>query len=386
MELLDKGTVRKLIERRGGPCVSIYMPTHRTGADIQQDPIRLKNLLREAEERLTSDGMRGAEAQQVLEPAEKLLGDEDFWQHQSDGLAVFLASDEFRFYRLPFEFSELAVVTDRFHVKPLLPLLSGDGQFYILALSKNQVRLLLGTRQSVGEVDLENVPTSFAEALGREEREKQIQFHTVARRAAAIFHGHGGGGVDDATHKKDLQRYFKQVDKGLHDLLREKKEPLVLAGVEYLLPIYREANTYPHLLDEWIAGNPDGLSARELHAQAWEILQPHFSRAQEQAASQYREMAGTDRASDDLRRIVPASYQGRIESLFVGVGVQRWGKYDVDSDEVVLHDERQSGDEDLLDFAAVQTLVHAGDVYAVPPDDVPHVDSSDGPAAAVFRY
>lgn len=34
--------------------------------------------------------------------------------------------------------------------------------------------------------------------------------------------------------------------------------PLVLAGVEYLLPIYRRANTYPYLLDGGVTGNPEG--------------------------------------------------------------------------------------------------------------------------------
>jgi hypothetical protein len=58
---------------------------------------------------------------------------------------MFSAPDVFRHYRLPFPFQEFVVVTERFHVKPLLPLLSGDGQFYLLALSQNGVRVLQGT-------------------------------------------------------------------------------------------------------------------------------------------------------------------------------------------------------------------------------------------------
>lgn len=385
MELLDKDQVRSLIEHREAPCVSIYMPTHRAGAETQQDPIRLKNLLRQAEDNLTDGGLRGTEAQEVLKPAGHLLGDDDFWQHQSDGLALFLSGGLFKVFRLPFKFSELVVAGERFHVKPLLPLLSGDGQFYVLALSKNQVRLLQGTRHSVGEVDLENVPTSFAEALGREEREKQLQFHTVARQAAAIFHGHGGGAADDTTHKKDLLRYFNQVDKGLHELLSGRTAPLVLAGVEYLLPIYREANTYPHLMGDRIVGNPEKLSPQDLHEQAWAILEPHFASAQKEAAAHYRELAGGERASNRLEEIVPAAYHGRVDSLFVGVGVQRWGRFDPDAGQVRVHEERQSGDQDLLDLAAVQTLTHSGEVYAVAPEEVPG-GNSGVPVAAVFRY
>ncbi len=297
-------------------------------------------------------------------------------------MAAFASQDTFRSYRLPFTFSELVVVTDRFHVKPLLPLLSGDGRFYILALSQKQVRLLQGSRHSVSEVNLQNVPTSLADALSGEERERQLQFHTTARGGSAIFHGHGSAG-DESEHKKDLLRYFKQIDRGLQDLVCAERIPLVLAGVDYLLPIYREANTCAQLVDEGIVGNPDGLLAQELHDRAWAILEPHFARAQERAATKYRELVGTGKASADSRKIVPAAYEGRVDSLFVAVGVQQWGAFEAGAREVVLHEDRQPGDQDLLDLAAVQTLMHAGDVYAVGPDQVPDAQS---PAAAVFRY
>ncbi len=382
MDVLNRDELRSLIEEGGSQCVSLYLPTHRAGAEVQQDPIRFKNLLKQAEERLVKNGMRRAEAQQRLAPAQRLLVDKNFWQHQSDGLALFASPKGTRHFRLPFEFSELVVVTDRFHIKPLLPLLSGDGRFYILALSQNQVRLLQGTRFSVTEVNLDSLPKNLADALGFEEREKQLQFH-VAAQGAAIFHGHGGGGTDEAVHKKDLLRYFRRVDKGLQDLVHGERVPLVLAGVDYLLPIYREANTCADLMDEGIVGNPDGLKAGELHAKAWAVLEPHFAKEQRRKADQYQELIGTGKASHDLRHIVPAAWQGRVDSLFVAVGVQRWGRFEASAGDVVVHESHEPGDQDLLDLAAVQTLVHAGRVYAVEPAQVP--DSGD-PAAAVFRY
>jgi hypothetical protein len=38
------------MEIHRGPCVSVFMTMHRSGSETQQDPIRFKNLLREAEE------------------------------------------------------------------------------------------------------------------------------------------------------------------------------------------------------------------------------------------------------------------------------------------------------------------------------------------------
>jgi hypothetical protein len=287
------------------------MPAHRVGAEIQQDPIRLKNLLGEAEGHLIAQSLRIPEAQKLLEPAKKLLQDGLFWQHQSDGLALFLSPGVLRYYRLPFDFEELVVVTDRFHIKPLLPLFSGDGRFYVLALSQSKVRLLQGTRYSVSEIDLEEVPASLAEVLKFNDPEKRFQFHTMTRTPGgkgerpAIFHGHGVASADDP--KDYISRYFHRVDEGLHDLLRDEQAPLVLAGVDYLLPIYREANTYPHLVYEGIEGNPEELRAEELHERAWTTVQPLFLAEQEEAAAQYRQLAGagSEQASVESHKVIP---------------------------------------------------------------------------------
>ncbi|MGZ3568840.1 MAG: hypothetical protein ACXU9W_08590, partial [Thermodesulfobacteriota bacterium] len=62
MKLLSKEELKKLTEKPGGWCVSIYMPTHRASPETKQDTIRFKNLIREAEERLKAGGLRSPDA------------------------------------------------------------------------------------------------------------------------------------------------------------------------------------------------------------------------------------------------------------------------------------------------------------------------------------
>ncbi len=359
------------------------MPTHRLGIETQQDPIRFKNLVREAEEQLIKSGLRGQDARNLLSKA-KELDEYKFWQHQSDGLAIFISTNLFTYYCLPINFQELVVVTDRFHLKPLLPLLTNDGRFYILALSQNQVRLFQGTRYSVSEISLENLLQNIAEALKYDHAQKQLQFHTGTSQAgggerAAIFHGQGAG---NDQQKDNILRYFRQVDKGLQELLKNQQAPLVLAGVEYLFPIYKEANTYPYLIDEGVTGNPDELKAQELHMLAWKILMPHFNQAQKAAVDRYEELAGTGQTSNHIKEIVPMAYYQLVDTLFVAVGVQRWGNFTPDDNLVELHREQETQDEDLMDFAAIHTLLNGGTVYAVEPELVP----DNAPLAAVFRF
>jgi hypothetical protein len=383
MDLLSKEELRSLIQKRETPCVSIYMPTNRVSPETKQNSIRCKNLLREAEQHLKMSGLRTTEVRKLLKPAKAFLKDSIFWQYQGDGLAIFISSDFFRHYRLPVTFKELLVVTDRFHIKPLLHFFSNDGRFYILAISQNEVRLFQCTRHITHEIDLKGVPNSIAEALKYDDPEKQLQFHTRTPagtgQRAAMFHGHGVG-IDDA--KDNILRYFHQIDHGLHDLLKEERSPVVLAGVEYLFPIYKEANTFLNLMEKGITGNPEGVKPEDLHKQAWEIVEPYFLKTQEEGAEQYKQLSGTERACTDLKEIVRAAYDGRIDLLFVAIGVQQWGTFDPDTFSLHLHQEAEPGDEDLLDFSAIHTLLNGGTVFAVEPEKVP----DEEPLAAIFRY
>jgi hypothetical protein len=334
------------------------------------------------EERLTAKGLRAPEVQELLKESRQLLQDRDFWQRQSDGLAVFFSADTLHYFRLPMAFKELAMISHRFHIKPLLPILAGDGLFYILALSQNQIRLLEGTRHTVDEIELEAVAQSLSEAFPEVSTEKQLQFHTGTSSGtgsrAAMFHGH-----DISSKGKDMiLQWFRMIDRQLRNLLPDGPSPLILAGVDSLFPIYREANTYPHLLEGGIPGNPESLKPEELHGQAWALVEPVFKEAREESTARFRQLAGTGGTTSDVKEAVLASHHGRIDVLLVAVGVQVWGKFDPDKKSVHVHDLLEPGDEDLLDLTAIQTLINGGMVYAVLPEEVP----DQALLAAVLRY
>ena len=382
MAALSRDDVKALLTDTGRPLVSIFLPTHRAGAEIQQDPIRLKNLLKKAEEELVREGMRPADARDLLAPVGDLLGDAGFWRHQSDGLAVFRSSKDLHVYRAPVMFTEFVSVSDRFYIKPLLPLLANEARFYVLALSHKAVRLLECSGDSVTEVDLPSVPKNMEEALPEEGPAPQLQFHSRPLQGgrATRFQGHGVGAddVDDVN----LERYFHRIDEGLHEVLKHEHAPLVLACVEYLAPVYRRITAYRHIVEKTVEGNPDGVKNEELHQKAWVIVQPHLQQARDTAAAQYKEGLAKGRASNSLADILAAAYQGRVATLFVPLGVRRWGRFRPEILEVEEHEQEHAGDEELLDLAAMHTLVHAGTVYGVAPEEVPDQQT----IAAVFRF
>jgi hypothetical protein len=237
--------------------------------------------------------------------------------------------------------------------------------------------MVLANRQITREIELEGVPKNLAEALQYDDFGKEMQFHGGASGGTSIFYS-----SDSFDAKNDILRYFRQINKGLHELLRDQKAPLLLAGVEYLFPIYREANSYPYLLEEGIEGNPDRMSAEELHRQGWAILKPYFSRAQQDAVSRYQQLAGTGLASNDVKETAQAAYHGRTDLLFVATELQQWGSFDPDTDEVYLHPAAEPGDIDLLEFAAVHTILNGGTVYSMAAEKMP----ANAHLAAIFRY
>ncbi len=392
MDTLTRAELEGLMKVEEKWCISIFLPTHRKGPEILQDPIRFKNLLRDAEEQLVEKGIRRPEALKLLEPARMLVKDTDFWQHQSDGLAFFLSPDWSRYYRLELSFKERLIVAEHFAVKPILPHFAHDGQFYILALSQNNVRLLRGSRFNVSEVETEKMPRSLLETLspdhGGQVQEKHFTLHGGGGPGGSLSGSSspvatGQGGAKDYA-KQDILQFLHRVEKGLLEVVKDDKLPLVLAGVEYLLSIYKEINKYPNLLVQSIKGNPDLLSAKELHKSAWDIIEPQLLAEQKKAAERFEQFygKGSDKVSDTLERIVPAAHSGQVEILFAASGVQHWGMFDRTENEVQLHEQQEAGDESLMDLAAAFTFMNGGTVYVVDEEGVP----GGKPVAAIFRY
>jgi hypothetical protein len=383
MNIPKREDLKMLLRKQKGLGISFYMPTYRAGRETRQNSIRFKNLVGDAREQLEAHGLRKKEIQELMDPALRLLKNSFYWNQQSDGLAVFLSRERFIHYRVPYRFKELVVVHSRFHIKPLLALFKGDGRFYILAISQKNVRLFQGSQFSVSEVNLGDIPQSLHEALRYDNLEKHIQFHTGTPsrpgKRGAMYHGHGAG-KDDM--KANILRYFQVVNKGVHEFIGSEETPLVLAGVDYILSLYREANTYSHLMEDDIKGNPDDWSETELHKRAWNIVQPLFLRSQKEARNEYKKQMAKSQASNKLETIVPAASRGRVAVLFVPLGIQKWGVFRPRKNEILVQEEARATNQDLLDLAAVQTVINGGKVYVLDPKRMPENAS----IAAIFRY
>ena len=384
MDFLDKQTFDQLIEHKQKNSVSIYMPTQKAGRETRQNAVRFKNLVKEAQERLQEKGMRQPEAQTYLQSLWDLVDDQTFWQRQECGLAVFLGPNSEAIFRLPLDFSETMVINHRFHIKPLLPLFVENERFYVLTLSQQNVSLFSGTRFDVAELDLGDTPTSLAEALKYDDPERELQHHTSTAGAGLEPNGMFHSQTPSEDELEAITRFCHKVDQGVVDVIGGESRPLVLVGFDYLLPIYREANSYPNLIDEGISINPEDISEKKLHQKAWEIIEPNVEQLHQEAIERYKALASTEQASDQLEEIVPAARYAKVDMLFVPLKREAWGSYDPDTDTVMRQEKENPESRDLIDYAVIHTLKNGGSVLPLEENELP--SREDRPLAAIFRY
>jgi hypothetical protein len=198
-----------------------------------------------------------------------------------------------------------------------------------------------------------------------------------------MFHSSGDEAQD--RKKDDMRRFFQQIDRALmKEVLAESQLPLVLACVDYLKPIYADANSYRNLLSEGVSGNPDEAQEKQLGAQAWEVVERYYQDKRQEDSTRFGNQIGAGLSSTDLEEIVLASIEGRIETVWLSQQEQLWGRMNANDGlvSVEVHAEKSAEDEDLLDLVAVKTLLTSGRIYAVDPAGIP----GRAQMAAILRY
>ncbi len=376
--LLKEGEQRK-------NCVSIYMPTEKGREKAKNNSTRFKSLLAKAEEAIDRRNLDPASKNKIFDPAKQLISDSYFWANQGEGLACFISEGYFRYYRLHLRFPEMAEVRDRFHLRPLFGLLFSDGLFYVLALSQKDASLYRAAPGYIEPVDLSETLVRFEAEFEEDSPENYLQFHTGSPNTgdgsrSAIYFGHGGE-VDRIEKEKTLN-YFRFIDREIHRYINEKSTPIILACVDSLAPLYREASKYPTLSDDIIKGNPENSSLKEIHEKAMAIIEPLFQKSEQAAKEKYFELKGTGKTSNEIDEILPAAMHGRISDLFVVLGARQWGRYYPENEAVELTDGELQGSDELIELAVTNTYLNNGNMFVLDAEKMP----DQTPVAAIYRW
>lgn len=371
----------EILYDREGICVSIYQPTHRHSADRQQDKIVFKNQLQKVEKSL-AETYSQKEIDHLLAPLYELEKDNVFWNHTLDGIAILLNERDCVIYNLNRDLKELAVVSDSFHIKPLIRVFQSADMYYVLGVNRKTFKLFYGNRYGLNEVVLDDdINVNIEDVLGDQYTDSYLTnaaYGGVGRNT--MYHGHGSK-KDEID--KDIDRYLRYVDRFVMDnYSNPAKAPLVLAALDEYQGSFRKLSHNRWLLDEGIKKDFEALSLEDLKEESWKIVEKIYLERTRVLVDRYETARAKDLASDSIEEIAKKATENRVEMMLIESDKILAGRIDLQTGEIAESDLDHVDTDDLLDDLTEMVFTAGGEVVMLPKDKMP----TDRGVAAVYRY
>lgn len=394
MRTPDSAYVSALLTAAESPCVSVYLPTQRTGGpgglSGQQNHARFRSLADRAADTLAKSG-RGSDA--LVKRLRDFGGDEEFWGKVLDGVAVLASQDRFDAFTLPRPVPEHASVGDSFHVKPLLRFVQSADPFHVLGVSRERVALFHGNRYELHPLTVPGLPLTLNDSLGPRSSVPMPGLHAAepastirpnSRIGGADSHGHLVG-EGHATRKidahPDAERFFQEVDR---EVIRRVSEPsglpLILAGIDANLAEFRTVSKNRFLTAEAVHGDWTHWSLHEIREKAWKVFEKHYLERLAKVREDYGTAASRGQATADLAEAAKAAAVGRVGILLIDD--DRTVPGHIDSGGTLHPDGNSQVAGDMLDDLAEIALRTKAQVIVTPATQMP---TKTG-LAAIFRY
>jgi hypothetical protein len=344
-----------------GPFISIYQTTQVHPLN-KGNIISFKNLVKEAlgqlEERY---GKRIVE--KFTKPLDTIINDLDFWLYATQGIAVYVNQDSCTVFRLSQPVENQVFVADDIVVRPAIATFQNQINAYVLALTKDQFKVYECDLTAIKKVELpETIETTIKEVLGDQRTDAYVGFgSTGGRNSTGLFYGQGGK-KDEVD--LDTEKFFRYVDKTIHEELSKKKAiPVILATVSKNQTVFRKISNNPYLSAGGIAVSPESLSEEELCEHAREVLQPVRRSRLEALVERGAKALSDQRASDLVDEVAGAAISGLVETLLIDYDKRYLATIDWHSLKIVKNNANH--DTDVFDEIAKVVLKNRGKVYII---------------------
>lgn len=330
-------------------CVSIIFNTHRTKPDNEQDPIRLKNLLKEAEERLIADvGDDQAHAtMKLLQECVETI-DHNF---NLESMVLFANAQFSDVARLPIAVEDRVVIDDTFATRDLVRAMNLESAYYLLVFSRQQARLL----------------EAFNDRLVREVG-GAFPFENTVYTTNPVQQ------TDSERLDNLLEEFFNRVDKHLQTALQEHPLPVVLVSDQRNLEHYRKVSNQPEFILTTIHGSKDNESAQRIILDAWEEVQQTIQQRIQDRLGALETAQGQGKVLSDYTDIWKAIQEGRGQTLYVQQDLFQPALVDKEQYNILLLDaiERKEPGavDDLIDEMIEQNRHFGGDTVFLEGDQL----------------
>jgi len=379
-ESLELNKIHELI-RSSGPCITLLVPPYRPGEQSKPIAAMVRTNLQVAQHQLEARNIPGNITTGLLEPLEQLAQDPDSLAGSHWSRVIFRAGDVLRQFTLTEAVKPALFIGGCFEIRPILAELDLPAEFYVLRITKKTVDLHRSAGFHQEHVKLPpGVPETLEDFLKLEPPDHDLEDRSAAGVSTGSMQGvRFGTGSARETRSTYLADFYKAVDRGVRERLGLRDAPLVLAGVDEDTALYRANNRYANLLARSVSGNsPGSLLENEAFQKAYEIVRADRAERAISALLDWRERVVPARFTTGLSTILRAAVDGRVARLYIDQAARMLG---------IFEGTRRSGrwnwgEEDLLNVAAVETILQGGSAHSLPTGRIP-----DGaPVAAILRY
>ncbi|MCB1041273.1 MAG: hypothetical protein KDA94_17315 [Acidimicrobiales bacterium] len=311
---LEPGEVKKFAEAAEAPCVSITMKTQRSGPDTRQGAVRLKNLLKVAREKLTEAGQDCS----ILHQIEPLATNQDFWQQQNKGLAIFLTESSCQLIELTQDVDNYVFVGDNFLLLPLIREQSASRRCLVLCITWEEASLFRFDVGSLQIVETDRLPAKYHDLILPRDAEESLQNRTYRRpglssgESPAMYHGQGEG---EDKIKADRDRYLARIGDEVQTVTGSTDSPLVIVATSEVAGRFA-AVTGIHA-DATIEGSTSQWSEHELQERVQEDGLERSADSEVDRIERLGAALSQDKASVATEDILEAAKIGRVEALLV---------------------------------------------------------------------
>lgn len=297
---MNRGDLQLLQSMRGYPALSILLPTHRTFPENRQDPIRVKNLVRQAVERLVAQFPK-REVEPLLKRLEALVAEIDY-NYALDGLALFVNQDITGKFYLPFPLQERVVLDQTFATRDLVYALNRSPRYWVLALGEQPARLFEGAREMLVEITGNGFPMSY-EGPGTTEPLP------------------GGFGIEKSAYRDERRRqFFREVDAALGQITAAEALPLILVGLDRNQAFFNEVTAHQNLIAATLVGSHDKTPAHQLANLVWPLMQAHTRRERQEILKALSTALGDGKYAAGIISVWRMAQEGRGAILLVEEG------------------------------------------------------------------
>lgn len=368
-----KNTLKNLRQVQGEPAVSVFIPTHRTFPDNEQDAIALKNQLKTLEDRLMAEHDKRT-AKAVMDQIDTEIKHLNH-NYNLDTLAIFATPEQAELISLPFDVQERVVIDTKYATRDFMRTLSHSANYYILVITSEKARLIEACDDRlVKEINEDSI---------RQESSTELNFPMINT-------GIPTGSKADPTGKSDDHKYLREflnrVDKSLQQFYKIDPMPVILVGDAQNLGVYEQACDNKDIiigkvdnLTNLNDGDPqtfvDGVQevVDSLRAERFEAAQQQLARARDER------MVRTD-----LQMIYRSAREGNAVTLLVRQGHTVPAIINEDNNTLLVTDDLTG--ENVTDDAVAEIIEiisnNGGDIVFMPVE----LMNDKEPIALITRY